>query len=78
MRLVGWSNGRLTLGFVWHVPWPEQPLGQYAMAVVARVTKIILESMIDECDNDLYDWLNFLTHQKLLNLARHTRRGRHK
>ena len=50
MRLVGWSNGRLTLGFVWHVPWPEQPLGQYAMAVVARVTKIILESMIDECE----------------------------
>ena len=47
VRLVGWSNGRLTLGFVWHVPWPEQPLGQYAMAVVARVAAIkSLEIMI--------------------------------
>ena len=47
MRLVGWSNGRLTLGFVWHVPWPEQPLGQYAMAVVARVAAMkILESIV--------------------------------
>ena len=51
-ELGGWacrvcSNGRLTLGFVWHVPWPEQPLGQYAMAVVARVAAImILENMI--------------------------------
>mgnify|MGYP007117449987 CR=1 FL=1 len=58
MRLVGGSNGRLTLGFVWHVPWPEQPLGQYAMAVVARVAAIkSLEIMIY---NDLYDWLIFV------------------
>jgi len=72
VRLVGWSNGRLTLGFVWHVPWPEQPLGQYAMAVVARVTKIILESMIDECDNDLYDWLIFVRVQLNLSTAEAT------
>ena len=52
MRLVGWSNGRLTLGFVWHVPWPEQPLGQYAMAVVARVDKMrILENMLCNVNN---------------------------